>query len=502
MSQNTFGNSLSAERALRILGIQTSEPPSRRTERYAYRTDDEPYPCGACGLMLFPWAPTGDQYSGICSECDHLNDEVQRQAIEALNRRLLSIGGPQRALRLGDRQCTCPCKCDENDGEQNDTNYEGDSEADDDIESHLTGPAVAAEQQMARTYGWRTNVIANQDEDNERSIFYESPGHYAMACMHDIGLPQESSLTNSENTVGRIEAELLGKVLEPWELEAVHLSTGRPYSSLSRTFPEARSMQLPTNWQPNEHSQPIPTCPHCSKHYSEEFIEWVQNGHATFCESCGIATKPGSLADDPDFHVFNVDFRRAMNSCYCRCDCPLDVASSAANGVSAFREASLELDAPLPALEQASPNPSWRSESPPPLVDTTPLDHAQPSYGPTQEGPAHAEISNEVAAYRQRLRESYNLPELRFSDNPDFVAASLEEVEMALEDAETAVSFESLDEALSYASVAHFFARQFYGDDSDHPAIRRVQDYLRHLADRQSQRDQQGDEDDEMEDIS
>jgi len=229
-----------------MLSSQTGEPPLDRIERYPHQIDHAPYLCGSCGLMLFPWAPTGHQFSGICSQCDHLNDELQRQAIEAYNRRLLSIGGPQRALRLSDRQCTCPRKCEETDAEQQDTNYEDDLEADDDTDSHLAGRAVAAEQQMARKYGWQTNVVCKQNGENERSIFYKAPGHYAMACMHDSGIPEESSLANSDNTVGRIEAAMLDKVLEPWELEAVHLSTGRRYSSLSRTFPEARTMQLPT----------------------------------------------------------------------------------------------------------------------------------------------------------------------------------------------------------------------------------------------------------------
>lgn len=458
--------------------------------------------------MLFPWAPTGDQYSGICSQCDHLNDEIQRQAIEACNRRMLSIGGPQRALRLSDRQCTCPCKCDEDNGEQNDTDYEADSEAEDDIDSHLSGAAVAAEQQMARTYGWKTNIISNQDSDNERNIFYEAPGHYTMACMHDIGVPQESSLANSENTVGQIEAEMLGKALEPWELEAVHLSTGRRYSSLSQPFPEARLMQLPTNWHPDEHRQPVPTCPHCGKNYSEEFVEWVQGGNATICESCGLAERPDVLAEDPDVQVFNVDFRRAMNHCYCRCECPTDITSCAANGDPAFREAAMEPDPSLPALEQVSPNPSWSSESPPPLFDPAPLDHTQSSYERTREGPVHTEIPNEVAAYRQRLRESYDLPELRFSDDSNLGNARREEVTMAIEDVEMAISFESYQEAYSYANAAAYFASFVY-PNYDHPIQRSIGGYLAAIVERISQEEEaeRGDQqeedevDQEMEDM-
>lgn len=130
---------------------------------------------------------------------------------------------------------------------------------------------------------------------------------------------------------------------------------------------------------------------------------------------------------------------------------------------------------------------------------TTPLDIEPPIYPSTR--PANSADTDEVAEYRLRTRELYGLPELRFSDNPDSVAGRLEELEMALEDAETAVSFESLDEAHTYATVAHVFARQLYGDDNDHPTIRGVQDYLRSLADRQSQRDRQEDEDEAMEDI-
>lgn len=130
-------------------------------------------------------------------------------------------------MRLNDRQWTCPYKCEGDEAGKNDTDYASDSKGDDEHDGQLTGRAVAGEQQLARTYGWKTNVIANQDEDDERRIFFEAPGHYAVACAHDVGVPQESSLVNSENTVGRLEAEMLLKKLEPWELEAAHVSSGR-----------------------------------------------------------------------------------------------------------------------------------------------------------------------------------------------------------------------------------------------------------------------------------
>lgn len=437
-----------------------------------------------------------------------MNDEIQRQAIEAYNRRLLSIGGPQRALRLGDRQCTCPCRCDEMNGEQNDSDYEYDSEAEDDLNSHLSGAAVAAEQQMARTYGWRTNVISNQDSDDERNMFYEAPGHYTMARTHNIAIPQESSLANSENTVGRVEAESLGKALEPWELEAVHQSTGRPYSSLLQPFPEARSMQLPTNWHLDEPRQTGPTCPHCGKNYSEEFLEWAQGGDATFCESCGLAETPDVLAEDPDVQVFNVDFRRAMDNCYCRCECATDVTSRPASGEAAPREASMDSDtssrpangeasfrevsmgsntSSLPTLEEASPNPNSPSEASTPLWPV-------------------AEPPEEVGAFRQWMREIYDLPELRFSDDSNVDNARRAEVRMALEDMEVAISFKSYGEAFAYAHVAAYLAPSVY-PMFEHPIQQYIRQQIEALSDRidqeaEAERANQREEDVEMEDTS
>ncbi|KAK5944741.1 hypothetical protein PMZ80_001941 [Knufia obscura] len=419
--------------------------------------------------------------------------------------------------RLGDMQCTCPCKCSGNESDSEDSDYEYSSESEDEIDNPLTGRATEAEQTMARKHGWKTNVISNEGQDQERRLFYEAPGHHAVGLKHDLGIPQESSLSNSENTVGTIEASRLDQCLEPWELEAVHHATGRPYAALARPFPEARYMQLPTNWHPDQHQEPTPMCSHCDKPYSEEFMRWVQEGNALVCSTCRIVKTPHNQAEDPDYQNFRIDHIEAMSMCACRCTCQQDVYSPTTDIDSGFREALIQtasVSERVPFHPPSSPAgrlQTWDEDS---LSEQSNVDSvldttihlawsdsgSLPDFGSLRMGNdidpgfdqwsqdfgsiAQHQMSTaspEVDEDRRETRERYNLPNLRFSDNPDRREASLEETQMALQDAQTAEAREDWEEAFNYHHAALFLGRDYYGNDS--PALRSVRDEMRRLAD-------------------
>lgn len=499
-----FGAILARSRAVGRVRTQDSSMegvPLRRSDRYISYSQLGQYSFDECGLDVLPWVPNGER-PGRCPCCNHFNDEALRQAIELYNRRLSELRRRGQPMPLVGKQCTCPCECSVNDGDQDDADYEDSSEPEDDLDNKLTGLAVLAEPTMAQKYGWKTNVISNLGQDTERRMFFEAPGHYAMGHTHDIGIPQESSLTNSENTVGRVEATALDKVLEPWELEAVHLSTGRSYSCLTASFPEANYMQLPTNWHPDRHREPTLTCRYCRKPYSAEFVEWVQEGNTTICGTCGIAKKPEMLTDDPDYRLFQVDFHTAMNNCNCRCTCLPDMHSPTTNVDPAYHDVSTEIDR-LGQLSSRSSHPRITlttdtsrlpADDSNTRVGITPLYHTSQSYRPGHLRPATARsltestVPDEVLGQRRRMRELYNLPELRFSNNPDFEARRLEEMSMALEDADIAESFEDYEGACTYAQAAVSFGRDVY--DSDHSAIQESRAYMMRMAERSNQQEE------------
>lgn len=214
-----------------------STTPLRRSTRRTQTIRPARSSCEGCVLLQPLYFPNGNTRSPVCPECNHFQMERYRKHVETCNRQLIcSACTRPHVIPPAHRLCACPCECLNNDNHQEDTDYLYSFEAEDDISNQLTGPAVSAEEQLARKYGWRTNVIADEGEDHERRIFYEPPGHQAMGSMHDIGKPDESLYPSSENTVGRTEVNQLHAVLEPWELEAVHLSTGRSYDFLSRIF--------------------------------------------------------------------------------------------------------------------------------------------------------------------------------------------------------------------------------------------------------------------------
>lgn len=150
-----------------------------------------------------------------------------------------------------DIYCSCSCTC--NSLSDSDSDYESDNESDadyspledeqdDQIHEQLIGPAEAAEETLARKYGWQVcatseplqgSIISDQID---RDYHFESPGHAAVAAMHDIGIPAESSLANSDNIITQSEAKSLERKLDPWELDVIHANTRVSHRDLARLF--------------------------------------------------------------------------------------------------------------------------------------------------------------------------------------------------------------------------------------------------------------------------
>jgi len=429
--------------------------------------------------------------SGICPDCNHPNDKQESQYIEACNNQLLCTNsGVHHRTTLCDRRCTCPCKCSVEDGDEDDTEYEDSMEPEDDTQNSFKDRAVAAEQPMARTYGWRTNVTSNYEDGSERRIFFEAPGHHAVGHMHDTGIPQESSLTNSENTVGQTEVGKLREILEPWELEAVHLSTGLPYSYLSESFPEARHMQLPADWHSQRDQGLNLTCRNCQKPYSEEFLEWTREGNARVCENCGITRRPDDENDDPDYQVLRIDFRRAMDECSCRCDCLPDLSPPTTAHGSMSHDISQSLDSPVEQAHLHQPHLPFQIAQRSSFSDWLHVDlrinTARPRWEEDEDtaltSPTSSGVSPETAEHRRQTRRRYSLPELRFSDNADSREARLEEMRMAIEDGEAVEAFEDYEGAYNYAGAAISFGRDILA--ADDPALQEAQSYMLRMAER------------------
>ncbi|KAK5073554.1 hypothetical protein LTR64_007310 [Lithohypha guttulata] len=327
--------------------------------------------------------------------------------------------------------------------EVNDADYEPyEEEEEDDTTTMLVGPAAAGEEHFARKYGWQTNVVSNQDQDDERNIYYEAPGHNFVARVHEVRLPAESSLPNSENTVDRIEAAQLRNPLEPWELEGVHESTGRSYEELRRMFPEARSMETPaSNTRPVTEGAII--CAQCRRTATPEYVDWLREGNVAFCSLCGMTRSPLDPTEDPDYYGFNP--RTVIYHCTCRCHCP-EVYSSDMDIDSDFEDAAEgegddDFSNPLLAGLR-TPVSNHLTRTLPVFAEPHDLD-ANP-FVPT----------SSAEASRDEMRHEFGLPELRFSDHADEFEADIHTITMAMDDAEVSRALEDYETALSYLDFA------------------------------------------------
>ncbi|KAK5104460.1 hypothetical protein LTS08_002349 [Lithohypha guttulata] len=326
--------------------------------------------------------------------------------------------------------------------EMSDADYGPQEEEEDDTTTTLPGPAALGEPQFARRYGWRTNVVANEGQDGETNIFYEAPGHNMVAQMHDIELPAESSLANSENTIGRIEAALLRKPLEPWELEAVHESTGRSYEELRRMFPEARSMETPAN-----NTRPITEvaiiCAQCRRTATPEYVDWLRGGNVAFCSLCGMTRSPLDSMEDPDYYGFNP--RTVIYHCTCRCHC------------SEIYSSDMEIDSDFEDTAAAAEDDDFTNPllAGPRTPVSNQLRRTQPEFPEPHDPDANPFVPTFSAeANRDEMRHEFGLPELRFSDRADEFEADIHTITMAMDDAEVSRSLEDYETALSYLDFA------------------------------------------------
>lgn len=287
------------------------------------------YPCDVCDQTI---------YRGIhvrpdlrCPDCERVTDIEQMK---------------EASMIWFEEWCHCPCRCEPPLSDEMDTDYtasEEDAEEDDTHEC-LRGRAAEGEQFFARKYGWTVcaTTRTEQDSPDDKDYFLESLGHMAVSQMHDIGCPAESSMPNSENTIGEIEARFLRSPLEPWEVEAVHLLTGCDYENLTGTFREVAWMDIP---RPQIAPPPEVLCERCHLPHSEDFTQWLERGVPT-CEFCGIVRRPHNAAEDPDFHDFNPSLRNVLACCHCRCDCDVEALRAAEDEVDPFHAEVAETESP------------------------------------------------------------------------------------------------------------------------------------------------------------
>lgn len=276
-----------------------------------YNVDDDCPDCDDCHGVLVRWLstyPNGPQ--DRCPACFRACSQDAAILFARMNLEIM-----YRPL------CLCRCKCDDADVSEDENFGADDMDVDeDDLTTQLD---ERTEQMFTSRYGILTNAVLNQDTDEERRIYIEGAGHYAVATSHDIGRPAESSLANTENAITRAEVNALEDPIEPWEAEALLHGTGRPYDELEDLFPELADMPSPP--QPEETPEPNLVCRLCDKPVTDEFMQWLRTGTVIFCHTCGCARRPTNPEEDPDWHDFRVgNYIRvadALEHCRCRCGC-------------------------------------------------------------------------------------------------------------------------------------------------------------------------------------
>lgn len=503
-----------------------------------------------------------------CVQCNRFRDLYYKGKALAKNEAGICICGTKHTQKDNKKFCLCSCECSDPD-ERGDPNYEEDSEElDDDVETKFLGLARAAEEPFARKYGFQTAGWIDRGKKSERPFFFESLTHRTVAHMHDIGIPEESSMANSDNIITNIEANILYKGLEPWEFEAVEQCSGKDRRELLRMFPEAHHFQFSD--PESVRLQPMPRyyCSNCHRLFSLETMERLSQRTMAICEGCCMVQRPANPVDDPEWWQFNPSIDGTMENCHCRCRCsPEDVtmtsppeavdqalsdaalqereqlrldielqeqalregvdqsrqrqeqliqqledqvtqfegmivqqAHAIINGhvdredgtlqLEALRQQSRELQAFIQrerddqraanavtesGLETSAANRTTinirRGRRGQLIIDTSvpripqALESASPSPMQVETAiRAYAGNTNNESpteqdhAARERLRQQFGLPEMRFSNHPDPVARIEEIVRFALEDAQVAHSLEELEKARQYASVARDLA--------------------------------------------
>lgn len=269
--------------------------------------------CDDCGLFQATWCSL-DLTPGRCPGCNRFNNDLDRLLVARNNNHAHQVGQM--------RKCVCPCQCPDTD-DLTDADYETDNESEDEPHDSLLLTS-AHEEQIARRFGRCTNVVLDADTAAERQLFLESAGHAALARLHDLGRPDESSLCNSDNVTGRSEVSNLERLLDPWDAEALHLSTGQTYFELIDTFPEIVYMQLP---QPQHTPPTTPRCNQCERPHNHVFARLLAQDSLVKCEICLLYKKiedridpAGNLLTEPGSQTFNPSHGDDLDHCRCRCD--------------------------------------------------------------------------------------------------------------------------------------------------------------------------------------
>lgn len=281
----------------------------------------EQYRCTKC--EGYYW----EDYRHRCSHCNRYRDLYAKAKAETQNEAGICVCGTKHTAKANRPYCLCSCECKDPD-ERGDPNYEegSDDEPEDDIETEFAGRAKEAEEPFARKHGFRTAGWFDEGKKSQRPLFYESLGHRTVAHMHDIGIPEESSLANSDNIITSIEANNLFKGLEPWEFEAVQQCSGEDHKELLRKFPEAKHFQFSDPESVRVQPTPRYYCNNCHRLFTSETMERLSRRIMVICEECCMVQRPANPVDDPDWWQFNPSINGTMEHCHCRCRCsPEDV---------------------------------------------------------------------------------------------------------------------------------------------------------------------------------
>lgn len=453
-----------------------SGQPLRRSERLRRNAPVVEANCETCTGKIRYDTAAGTK----CATCFHFTDPMIIQYMRDLN-----LYWPERLV------CLCPCECADDLNDPNDGNF-SDDQMDVDEDDLTTQLDDRTERAATARYGFFTNVVLNEDTDRERRVFVEGPAHYAAASSHDIGQPAESSLVNTENTIGRTEVTFLRTPLDPWEAEAIHRSTGLSYNELRRIFPEIATMQTPAPPRADGDEGPWVQnyfCRSCNKSVTDEFMQWLRTGRVIYCLSCGLTRKPENPEEDPDWRDYRIGnfptVAAALEHCRCRCSC------GGPGGNHADAVAQLEVRPVTPTTPtRAIDTESETDYRPPPRHYTYPdavyrprLPHILDMNLPVTETTTNAQF---IVAWQDRIRQDFGLPNLQLDvEHHEGDAAVLHMIGQIHRQGELAMQARAWDEAYRHLQIAAQAGR-YYGnledtDDSMIEIFRDLRDVYEHL---------------------
>lgn len=394
-----------------------SSPTLRRSSRWI---PDFNECCSKCAKN-YRFSPQDDSGQYRCPDCFHYNDAEYVWRVHGE-----SVRSNTNIF------CLCLCECiDTDDPNDADVEMSSDTEPEDDETTRISRPIEAL---VTSRYGWRTNVILDQNTEHERVILEESIGHFAAASSHDTAIPAESSLANGSNRIGVTEVHDLQEPLQPWEAaNMVRGDTTRTWQDLEQIFPEMSRMGR------NEPGPPLPAsgfCQFCHRPFSEGWHQWLASGTMMVCPNCRICERPADPEDDPDWNEINIGDPDAVDHCLCRCECQTRSSQSSGGDIAMGQDAS---------TSAYNPNvPSWHTGRRSPMVLPSLAFVGRHMF--VREDETHDEFTDYI-------RVAFSLRSLELSTDPDEDVAMQENVALALEQCESAIEQEEYEQAVRYAQL-------------------------------------------------